>query len=665
MLSVASLSKSYGNRTLFSGVSFTVGLSDRIALIGRNGTGKTTLFEIIAGRIMPDAGSVSLRRGVTIGYLCQDIRASSQSTLLKYVSSSSDVINNIAHKIVLMQEDLAEEKDEETVAGMLKELGELQSLYESKGGYDSEHEAKIILSGLGFAESDFGRELPEFSGGWQTRIELARLLFLNPDILLLDEPTNHLDLETQRWFESYLKRYHGAVLFTSHDRAFLNNVACKIISIEDDGVIFYHGNYDSYILARQKNIEIRQATARRQELNISREMRFIERFRAKATKAAQVQSRIKKLEKIERIIVPRSTKKIHFDFPEPTRSGKTVIELKHIAKSYGEHAVYQELSLLLERGDRAAIVGVNGAGKTTLLRMLAGVLPFERGERILGHNVTSAYFAQHYIESLNQDNSILEELQSVAPEETEQYLRGLLGAFLFSGDDVTKKISVLSGGEQTRVAIARMLTRPANFLLLDEPTNHLDIPSREILTDALNNYKGTICFITHDRTLIREIANKIIEVKAGGIKVFPGNYDDYLRQSEAPVAPTSVTQTQRDFKQLDHPPGAVKIRQRKALEGQLRNEHYRAMSQVNQRIGQIEQEVSSSAERIKEIEELIADPVHYENYQNVVVVNREYLALKERVTELTAEWDKSTAEAERIELDYRRARENTESERLE
>ena len=660
MLSVASLSKSYGNRTLFSGVSFTVGLSDRIALIGRNGTGKTTLFEIIAGRIMPDAGSVSLRRGVTIGHLCQDIRASSQSTLLKYVSSSSDVINNIAHKIVLMQEDLAEEKDEETVAGMLKELGELQSLYESKGGYDSEHEAKIILSGLGFAESDFGRELPEFSGGWQTRIELARLLFLNPDILLLDEPTNHLDLETQRWFESYLKRYHGAVLFTSHDRAFLNNVARKIISIEDDGVIFYHGNYDSYILARQKDIEIRQATARRQELNISREMRFIERFRAKATKAAQVQSRIKKLEKIERIIVPRSTKKIHFDFPEPTRSGKTVIELKHIAKSYGEHAVYQELSLLLERGDRAAIVGVNGAGKTTLLRMLAGVLPFERGERILGHNVTSAYFAQHYIESLNQDNSILEELQSVAPEETEQYLRGLLGAFLFSGDDVTKKISVLSGGEQTRVAIARMLTRPANFLLLDEPTNHLDIPSREILTDALNNYKGTICFITHDRTLIREIANKIIEVKAGGIKVFPGNYDDYLRQSEAPVAPTSVTQTQRDFKQLDHPPGAVKIRQRKALEGQLRNEHYRAMSQVNQRIGQIEQEVSSSAERIKEIEELIADPVHYENYQNVVVVNREYLALKERVTELTAEWDKSTAEAERIELDYRRARENTE-----
>ncbi len=523
MLNVTGISKSYNNRELFSGVSFTIGMSDRIAVIGRNGTGKTTLFEIIAGNIMPDSGSVSLRRGTTIGYLRQDIRASSKRTLLEDVSRSSDAINNLAHKIRLLQEDLAEEKDEESVGGLLKELGELQDLYESKGGYDSEHEAKIILSGLGFAESDFGRALSEFSGGWQTRIELARLLFLNPDILLLDEPTNHLDLETQRWFESYLKRYHGAVLVTSHDRAFLNNVVRKIISIEADDVIFYHGDYDSYVLARQKDIETRQASARRQELKISREMRFIERFRAKATKATQVQSRIKKLEKIERITVLHSTKRIHFNFPEPPRSGHAVIELKQVGKSYGEHVVYRELNLVLERGDRAAIIGVNGAGKTTLLRMLAGVLPFERGKRVLGHNVTTAYFAQYYIESLNPCNTIIEELRSVAPDEPEQYLRGLLGAFLFSGDEVTKNISVLSGGEKTRVAIARMLTRPANFLLLDEPTNHLDIPSREILTDTLDAYKGTICFITHDRTLVREIASKIIEVRDGRIKVFTGS----------------------------------------------------------------------------------------------------------------------------------------------
>ena len=657
MLSVTNISKSYASRELFSEVSLTIGMSDRIAVIGRNGVGKTTLFEIIAGNIMPDSGSISLRRGTTIGYLRQDIRASSEYTLLEEVSRSSDVMNNLAHKISLLQEDLADEKDEETVSELLTELGELQDLYESKGGYNSEHEAKIILSGLGFSEYDFGRGLSEFSGGWQTRIELARLLFLNPDILLLDEPTNYLDLETQRWFESYLKRYHGAVLVTSHDRAFLNDVVRKIISIEADDVIFYHGDYNSYVLARQKDIETRQASAQRQELKTSREMRFIERFRAKATKATQVQSRIKKLEKIERITVPHSTKRIHFKFPEPPRSGHTVIELKQVGKSYGEHIVYRELNLVLERGDRAAIIGVNGAGKTTLLRMLAGVLPFERGKCVLGHNVTTAYFAQYYIESLNPRNTIIEELRSVAPDEPEQYLRGLLGAFLFSGDEATKHISVLSGGEKTRVAIARMLTRPANFLLLDEPTNHLDIPSREILTYALDAYKGTISFITHDRTLIREIANKIIEVRDGQIKVFPGNYDDYLRQDEASGAETSATVTLRDLQQSGRPPSAEGNRQRKALEGHLRNEHYRAMAPVTKRIEEIEQESTSAAERIKEIEAMIADPSHYKDSKNVVAVNREYLTLRERVVDLTAKWDGLTTEAERLKLDFLRAKE--------
>jgi ATP-binding cassette, subfamily F, member 3 len=660
MLSVTGLSKSYNDRVLFSGVSFSVGISDRIALIGRNGTGKTTLFEIIAGNIMPDSGTVSVRRGTTIGYLRQDIQASGQNTLLKYVSSASDAINNLRHKVLLLHEDIAEEKDEETLKGMLKELGELQGLFESTGGYDSEHEAKIILSGLGFTESDFERGLAEFSGGWQTRIELARLLFLNPDILLLDEPTNHLDLETQRWFEGYLKRYHGAVLFTSHDRAFLNNIVRKIIAIEDEGIIFYHGDYDSYVLARQNDLEILQATARRQELNISRETRFIERFRSKATKASQVQSRIKKLEKIERVIVPRSTKKIHFTFPEPPRSGKTVIELKNVSKSYGDHIIYKNLDMVLERGDRAAIIGINGAGKTTLLRILAGVLPFEDGERTLGHNVTTAYFAQQYIESLNPGNTVLEELQSVAPEETEQYLRGLLGAFLFSGDDVTKRISVLSGGEKTRIAIARMLTRPANFILLDEPTNHLDIPSREILTDALDDYKGTICFITHDRTLIREIANKIIEVKDGKVTVFPGNYDDYLWKTEVNVE-TFVSLKTRPEPPADRISITEKKRQRKILEGQLRNDHYRTISPVKKRIEEIEQEASSAAQRIKEIEALLSDPEHYKDSQNVVAVNREYLALQDRIKELTHDWDSQTADAERIEQEYRAAQEDLQS----
>jgi len=657
MLNVTDISKSYSDQELFSGVSFTVGMSDRIAVIGRNGTGKTTLFEIIDGNIMPDSGSVSLRRNTAIGYLRQDVQPASGRTLLEHVSDSSDVVSDLAHKIRIVQEDLAEEKDGETVASLLKELGELQHLYEAKGGYDSEHEAKIVLSGLGFAESDFGRALSEFSGGWQTRIELARLLFLNPDILLLDEPTNYLDLETQRWFESYLRRYHGAILLTSHDRAFLNNVVRRIIAIEDDGIIFYRGSYDGYVLARESDIETRQATARRQELKISRQMRFIERFRAKNTKASQVQSRIKQLEKMERITVPRSTKKIHFSFPEPPRSGRAVIELKHVAKSYGQHAVYQDLNLVLERGDRAALVGVNGAGKTTLLRVLAGVLPFESGQRLIGHNVTTAYFAQYYIEALSPHNTVIEELRSVAPDESEQRLRGMLGAFLFSGDDVTKHISVLSGGEKTRVAIARMLTRPANFLLLDEPTNHLDIPSREILTDALDAYKGTMCFITHDRTLIRELANKIIEVREGRITVFLCSYDEYLQQRAAPDGETGTTQTWSGHWRPGGLSAPITKRELKSLQGRLRNEHYRAISPVNQRIGEIEHEVTAATKRIREIEALIADPAHYEDSQNIVDVNREYATLRERVARLTTEWDGLSVKAERLKLEYHRAHE--------
>jgi ATP-binding cassette subfamily F protein 3 len=652
MLTVSDVSKSYDGRELFSGLSFTVDMSDRIAVIGRNGTGKTTLFEIITGNILPDSGSVSLRRNTTIGYLRQDVQPSVQQSLLEYVSGSSQPVSDLEHKMALVQEDLAEEHDEETVNRLLRKLGELQSLYEAKGGYDSQHEAKIVLGGMAFAPSDFGRELCEFSGGWRTRIELARLLFLNPDILLLDEPTNYLDLETQRWFENYLKRYAGAVLVTSHDRAFLNNVAGKVIAIEDEAVIFHHGDYDSYVLAREKDIESRKAALRRQDAEIKRQMRFIERFRAKNTKASQVQSRIKQLDKIERITVPRTMKKIHFDFREPPRSGRVVIELKHVAKSYGQNVVYRDLNVALERGDRAALVGVNGAGKTTLLRMLAGVLAFERGERALGYNVTTAYFAQYYVESLNPDNSVIEELRSAAADEPEQRLRGLAGAFLFSGDDIDKKISVLSGGEKTRIAIARMLVRPANLLLMDEPTNHLDITSREILTDALDAYRGTLCFITHDRTLIREIANKIIQVRDGQVTVFPGNYDEYLwherpqgRQAEMMPARSRAMQPRR-------PSPEVKKRRRKVLEGELRNEHYRTIAPVRQRIAEIERELSGSTARIEEIEAMMADPAHYKDSGNVIAVNREYVALKERVTRLTFEWGDLVGEAERIGADY-------------
>ena len=660
MLNISNVSKSYNARYLFSGITFNVGMGDRIAVIGQNGSGKTTLFEIITGNIIPDTGNVSMRRGTTIGYLRQDIQHTSKHKLLEEVVQSSGSISKPAHKIQMLQEELAEEKNQENITALLRELGNVQHEFESSGGYNAEHEAEIILAGLGFTEEDFNRKLDEFSGGWLTRIELAKLLFLNPDLLILDEPTNHLDLETTRWFENYLKGYHGAVLVTSHDRAFLNTTVKKVIAIEQEEVVFFPGDYDGYVTARQKDLEIKQATAKRQEQKIQKEMRFIDRFRAKNTKATQVQSRIKKLEKIERIVVPRQTKKIRFTFPEPVRSGHVVITLKNIDKSYDSKAVYHDLNLELIRGDRAALVGPNGAGKTTLLKMLAGVLPFEKGERLPGHNVTTAYFAQYYIELLNPANQIIDELRLVAPDESDQRLRGLLGAFLFSGDDVLKEVAVLSGGEKTRLAIAKMLTRPANFLLLDEPTNHLDIPSREILTDALDAYTGTICFITHDRTLIREIANKIIERREGKLRVFPGSYDDYLAKQEPRI--DAVPETLRAIR--EHAPSGASPRiqkqQRKIIEGNLRNEFYRKMTPVKKRIAEIENKVAGFTARIAEIEELFADPEHYKDGYKVAQINREYIRAKESIRALTGEWDKLTGEAEKLTQEYEKAREDME-----
>ena len=445
MLNVANVSKAYGDRTLFSGLTLNVSAGECIALVGANGSGKTTLLDILAGDLPPDTGSLSKHRNATIGYPKQEpIRFSGKTLIQEVVEESSEVIA-LRNRIAKSNESLTGETHSDDHGDLIRQLSQLDMALEAADGGYREHEAKAILSGLGFKQNDFSRPLSEFSGGWLMRASLGKMLFSKPDVLLLDEPTNHLDLDANLWFEKYLSSFRGAVVVTSHDRAFLNQVATMVLAITRDEVVLVRGNYDDYLSTSERVLQVKQAAAARQGREVQRQMRFVERFRYKARKATQVQSRLKQLEKVQKIEVPRATKRVHYSFPEPARSGAEAITLTNVSKSYGDHYVYRGLDLALMRGDRVALVGPNGAGKTTMLKILAGVLPFDEGERKTGHNVISAYYAQHVLDLLNPANTLIEELQQAAPDESDQNLRHILGGFLFSGNDIRKTISRVIG----------------------------------------------------------------------------------------------------------------------------------------------------------------------------------------------------------------------------
>jgi ATPase subunit of ABC transporter with duplicated ATPase domains len=541
MISFSSISKQYGRQLLFVEASFQLNPGEKVGLVGPNGSGKTTLFRMIAGEEAPDEGDLSLPKKLTIGYFRQDVEDMSGRSVLDEAIAGSGRVGTLHHELEALQHAMGDPDRADDMDRILSRFGEVQEEYDHLGGYALEAQAREVLHGLGFDDERIDGDVGALSGGWKMRVALARVLLGNPDVLLMDEPTNHLDIESIIWLEAFLKSRPGALLMTSHDREFMNRVVTKIAEIDDGEITVYSGNYDFYERERTIREANREAAYARQQAMLAKERRFIERFSAHAAKAAQVQSRVKALDKIEKIELPRRRRVVRFDFRQPPRSGDQVVALEHVAKAYGRHVIYDGLSLTIRRGERWCVMGRNGAGKTTLLKMVAGVLAPDAGEIRLGASLKMGYFAQAALDILDPDLTIDEQLQKDFPRESMGTLRNLAGAFQFPGDDIDKKIRTLSGGEKTRLVMARMLLDPPNLLVLDEPTNHLDLATKEMLVEALRDFEGTMLFVSHDRAFLRGLSSRVLEL--GGESghdthphLYPGSYVEYVQRTghEAP-----------------------------------------------------------------------------------------------------------------------------------
>ena len=652
------ISKSFGGNLLYADATLQLNAGERWALVGPNGAGKTTLLKIIMGEESADEGSVSFAKDATLGYLEQEAVLTGGKTALQEVVDSATEIRELEHAIAHMEEQIANHEPGDELNRLLERYGHAQDRFERLGGYELDSRAKAILAGLGFPQKDFDKPAADFSGGWQMRIALSKLLLRHPDLLLLDEPTNHLDLESVQWLESFLSSYDGAVLLVSHDRSFMDACVSHVASLENKRLYTYAGTYSSYLKQREDNLEQLRAKRAAQERDIAHMETFIERFRYKPTKAKQVQERVRRVEKIrsELVVLPQSHQTMNFSFPKPPRTGDKVVELSGVSKSFGSNHVYRNLDLTFYRGDHVALVGPNGAGKSTLLKLIAQVLAPDRGRVELGKDVSSAYYAQHQLEALNPANTVMGEMDSVAAGWTSSEERPLLGAFLFHGDDVLKRVSVLSGGERARLALAKMLVAPDPLLLLDEPTNHLDIDSVDVLERALKDFAGTIVLISHDEHLVRAISNKVVDVRDHKATVYVGDYDYYLfkRADLAARASEQAANSGRAPRTDVGVPSApqrsqgrnVKTREQRRAEAEARNAQNKALRSTKRRLQEVEAALGPAQKRYQELMDLMATEELYNDSKAFDQAMREYASLSKKIELLEEEWIELTEKLE-------------------
>ncbi len=651
------VSKSFGGRVLYSAVSLQLNAGERWGLVGPNGAGKTTLLKILMGQETADEGSVSFAKDTTVGYLEQETRISGTKSALQEVIDSAHEIRELERRIKEMERQIAA-----TVGAderLLERYGVAQDRFERLGGYELEAKARQILGGLGFPIKDFDKPSGDFSGGWQMRIALSKLLLKHPDLLLLDEPTNHLDLESVGWLEQFLSAYDGAVLLVSHDRSFMDACVSHVASLENKRLVTYVGNYSLYLRQREDNLEQLRAKRAAQERDLNHMQVFVDKFRYKPTKARQVQERLRRIEKVrsELVQLPEKSKSVHFAFPEPPRTGDEVVALEGVSKRFGDNVVYEGVDLKLYRGDHVALVGPNGAGKSTLMKLIVGHEAPSAGTVSLGQNVTQAYYAQHQLDTLDESKTVLQEMDEAAPGWTSSEERRLLGAFLFHGDDVDKRVGVLSGGEKARLALARMLVAPDPLLCLDEPTNHLDIDSVSVLEDALRSFPGTIVLISHDEHLVRAVANKVVDVRDHMVTLYDGDFEYYrLKRAElearasqgvgpdAAHAVASVPSAQAPGGGAQ--PAAdkmatgrnVKTREQRRAEAEARNAANKAVREERRRLRQVEAALKPAQRRYQELMGLMASEELYNDAARFDACMKEYNALSRKIPALEEEW---------------------------